>query len=285
MPKKNVLDSKRFDIRYVAKTFKTIPIELLRPGIYQSRRSFKTRALKELAASMESTGVNFNPLIIRPLKYVEGYEIICGERRWRAAQMLNMPVLLCCIGDFTDDQAMYLCGADNIQRDDLNPLEEAQAYALMLQSGMTHKDVGCEIGKSRTHVTNYLRLLSLPLAVRDLLDHEKLSFAQARPICGLTAPGLQIKIARDAVARGWTAKRIESEVSVLQTKRKSIPVRTDATGDVDIRRLKDAVSEQTGYPCAIVKTASGGWQIGLSATSVDEFQGILERLGVKTDCL
>ncbi|MPQ69271.1 ParB/RepB/Spo0J family partition protein [Pseudomonas sp. MWU12-2323] len=283
--KANALDASRFDIRSVAKTYKQVPIELMRPGMFQTRRNFKPRALKELAASLETTGININPLIIRPLKFGEGYEIICGECRWRSAQMCGLSVLLCCIGDFTDDQAMYISGVDNIQREDLNPLEEAHAYELLLHTGMTHEDVSKDIGRSRTHVTNHLRLLQLPLAVRDMLADERLSFAQARPLCGLTAPGIQVGIAREAVAKGWSSKKVGEHVAALQKQVKKPPQRFGAGEDVDIRRLKEVVSEHTGYPCVILRTPSGGWQIGLNASTSEEFQGILERLGVNTDSL
>lgn len=281
----SVLDASRFDIRSVAKTYKQLPIELLRPGMFQSRRNFNPRALKELAASLEATGINITPLVIRPLKFGDGYEIVCGERRWRSAQMSGLSVLLCCIGDFTDDQAMYLSGVDNIQREDLNPLEEAHSYELLLHTGMTHEEVSKDIGRSRAHVTNYLRLLQLPLAVRDMLADERMSYAQARPLCGLTAPGIQVSIAREAVAKHWPSKKVEEHVAALQKQRKKPGQRVAAGEDVDIRRLKEVVSEQTGYPCVIVKTPSGGWQIGLSATSAEEFHGILERLGVNTESL
>jgi ParB family chromosome partitioning protein len=284
-PKINVLDVSRFDIRLVAKTFKQVPIELLRPGIYQTRRNFKPKAQKELAASLEATGINFNPLIVRPVKFGDGYEIICGERRWRSAQMAGLTMLLCCIGDFSDEQALYLSGADNIQREGLNPIEEAQSYELMLHAGMTHLEVADEIGKSRAHVSHYLRLLALPLTVRDMLGDERLSYAQARPLCSLSAPGLQISIAQKAVAKHWSSKKIEGEVAKVQQLRKRPSNRVESVNDVDIMKLRDQVAEQTGYPCAIVKTSSGGWQIGFNANSADEFQGILDRLGVNTDML
>lgn len=282
---RDVLDATRFDIRTVNTEFKQIPIELMKPGMYQTRRNFKPKGMKELAASLETTGYNFNPLIIRPLRFADGYEIICGERRWRAAQLIGLTSLLCCIGDYSDQQAMYLSGADNIQREDINPLEEAQSYDLLLQSGMTQQDVADEIGKSRSHVANHLRLLSLPLSVRDMIGHEQLSFAQARPLCSLSLPGLQINIAREAVAKGWSSKKIEGEVSKAQEMRKRPKRNSESVEDVDIKRLREQVAVQTGYPCAIVKTDKGGWQIGFNAGTTEEFQGILDRLGVNTDML
>lgn len=283
--RRDVLDATRFDIRGVNKEFRQIPLELMRPGLYQSRRNFKPKALKELGASLEATGLNITPLIVRPLKFSQGYEIICGERRWRAAMQIGLPNLLCCVGEYTDQQAVYLSGADNIQREDLNPLEEAQSYELLLQTGMTQQDVAEEIGKSRSHVANHLRLLSLPLAVRDMIGHEQLSFAQARPLCSLSLPALQIDLAKKAVAKKWSSKRIEVEVSAAQEKRKRPNRVAVASEDINIRKLRELVAEQTGYPCAIVKTEKGGWQIGFHAGTAEEFQGILDRFGVNTDML
>lgn len=280
-----VLEADRFDIRSVPQTFKQLPVELLRPGMFQTRRNFKDRGLKELAASIETTGTNITPVIVRPLKFMDGYEIIGGERRWRAAQLVSIPTLLCCIGNFTDDQAMYLSAVDNIQREGINALEEAESYNQMLQTGMTHQDVAADIGKSRTHVTNYTRLLSLPLAVRDMLGDERLSYAQARPLCSISSPGLQTNVAREAVSKGWSSKRIEDEVSKLKGQRKTAKPVDANCGDVNVQRLRELVSEQTGYPCVIVKTPAGSWQLGLHAESADEFQGILDRLGVNTDQL
>ncbi|ELQ8317787.1 ParB/RepB/Spo0J family partition protein [Pseudomonas aeruginosa] len=280
-----VLAATRFDIRSVPQAFKHLPVELLRPGMFQTRRNFKPRALRELAASLETAGSNITPLIVRPLKHAEGYEIIGGERRWRAAQLIGMPTLLCCIGNFSDEQAMYLSAVDNIQREGINPIEEAESYNLLLLSGMSHKEVADDIGKSRTHVTNYTRLLSLPLAVRDMLGDERLSYAQARPLCSLSSPGLQANLAREAVQKKWSSKRIEAEVSKLKAHRRLAIPKPIHGEDVDVKRLRDLVAEQTGYPCVIVKTESGGWQLGLHAGSADEFQGILERLGVNTDQL
>jgi ParB family chromosome partitioning protein len=281
----NVLEAGRFNIRLVDQAFKRVPIELIRPGFYQTRRNFKPRALRELSVSMAATGSNITPLIVRPIKFGVGFEIIAGERRWRAAQMAGMDSLICCVGSFSDDQALYISGADNLQREDLNPIEEAESYDLMIQTGMTHLEVASEIGKSRTHVTNYVRLLSLPLIVRDMLGDERLSYAQARPICGLTAPGLQTKIALEAVSKQWPSKRIMDEVAKVQALRRR-PISRELHGeDVNVRKLRDQIAEQTGYPCALIKTPSGGWQIGFNAASVEELQGILERLGVNTEML
>lgn len=284
--RRDVLSAARFDIRAVNKEFKQIPIEQMKPGMFQTRRNFSSKAQAELKASLAATGTNFTPLIIRPLKYAQGYEIICGERRWRAAQDLRLPTLLCCVGDYSDAQAMYLSGADNIQREDLNPLEEAQAYELMVDAGMTQQEVAEEIGKSRPHVTNYLGLLKLPLIVRDMIAHESLSFAQARPLCGLKSSAQQIDLAKEAVKKKWSSDTIQKEATkrALEKKKQQPRRGSDAVADVNIERLRELVSQQTGYPCVIIKKESS-WQIGFSAGSVDEFQGVLDRLGINTDDL
>lgn len=278
----SIYDSTRHDISGVHKEFRHIRIELLHPGRYQSRRSFSPRKLGELAASLKATGHNFTPLIVRPTLSGDGFEIICGERRWRAAQLVGMPTLLCCVGDFTPEQALYMCGAENIQRDDLNAIEEAVAYDYFISSGLTHIEVAEELGKSRSHISNYLRLLTLPLAVRDMLEQDQLTFAQARPLCALAGAGVQTTLAQEAVSKNWTSKRIEREVSARQTTRKRIAAPSEVD-DCNVERLREIVSLQTGYPCVIKRTSSGSWQLGLSASSTEEFEGILERLGVKTD--
>lgn len=287
---RDILNALRFDIRSVNKEFRQVPIELLKPGRYQTRRSFKPKQIKELSASLQATGMNITPLIIRPLKYSEGYEIICGERRWRAAQEIGFATLLCCIGDYDDQQALYLSGADNIQREDLNPLEEAQSYELMMDTGMTQQEVADEIGKSRSHVANHLRLLALPLAVRDFLGDERLSYAQARPLCSLASPGEQAKIAKEAVDKQWSSKKIEEAVAKAQLKGKRPEPDQRLLGsaeDKHIARLREQVAQQTGYQCVIIKSkeTAGAWQIGFLAGSTDELQSILDRMGVNTEML
>jgi ParB family chromosome partitioning protein len=231
---------------------------------------------------MQATGMNISALIVRPIPGTDLYEIISGERRWRAAQLIEMDSLLCCIGRFNDDQSLYMCAVENMQRDNLNALEEALALDNFVRAGMSHQEISEEIGKSRVHVTNYLRLLSLPLRVRDLLEQEKLSFAHARPICSLTAQGLQITLAQEAVKKKWSAKQVERAVADLQVKRKKVQ-KPLAVADANIKRLTEIVAAQVGYPVVIVKTPAGRWQLGMSASSVEEFEGILERLGVHID--
>lgn len=280
--KLSVYEFSQHDIRYVPQEFRNIPLDLLHPSTMQPRRTFRQTQLKELARSMIATGRNMTALIVRPQPSGEGFEIICGERRWRAAQQTNgvISTLFCCVGDFTAAQALYMCGADNLQRENLNALEEAIAYENFIQSGMTHEEVAKDVGKSRAHISNYLRLLNLPLSVRDLLQQESLTFAHARPLCALDSPRLQIQLAKEAVEKRWSSKQVEDAVYKLKNKTKR-PVKV--SDDCNIEALCQQVSEQTGYPCAIVKTPKGHWQLGLSATTVEEFQGILKRLGVKTD--
>lgn len=281
----NILDAGQFNIREVKKVYKQVPIELMRPSLFQPRKSFNEAKINELGASLLATGMNFNALIVRPLKFGEGYEIICGERRWRAAQKIGMDTLLCCVADFNDSQALYVCGVDNIQREDLNPIEEATAFDLLIHSGMTHQEVADDIGKSRSHVTHYLRLLKLPLPVRDALAYGKLSYAQARHLCALGAASQQVEVAAKAIKHKWSSTQVARRVSDLQAERKERKVVNADSQDVDIRRLRVMIEEQTGYACVVQRGASGSWQLGFSASTADEFQGILDRLGVSTDAL
>jgi ParB family chromosome partitioning protein len=278
------LQAARFSISAVEKLYSKLPVTELEPGRFQSRKSFDQNSLRELADSLKATEINFVPVVVRPLD--EGrYEIICGERRWRAAQMIGLESLLCCIGNFSDQQANYLCAVENIQRENLNPVEQAEAYKRLSDAGLTHQEMAEELGQSRSHITNYLRLLTLPLQVRSALVKGDLSFAQARPLCSLDSPGIQKRIASDAIRLGWSVKKIEQAISAAKLELNAATISRPGKGseDVDIARLRNLVSEQTGYPCVIVRTQSGGWQLGLSATSTEEFSGILERLGVNTE--
>lgn len=276
------LTAARFNIVDVEKTYQKLELSQLQRGKFQSRRIFTKSGLTELADSLKATGINFVPIVVRPVE-ADRYEIICGERRWRAAHEAGLSHLMCCIGEFNDQQANYLSAVENIQRENLNPIEQAEAYRLLADAGLTHKEMADEVGQSRSQITNYLRLLQLPVQIRDALIREELTFAQARPLCSLESSGIQKRIAADAIRLGWSVKKIDQAIAEAKRTQAPAPLKAANSNDVDVNRLRELVSEQTGYPCVIVRTQAGGWQLGLSASSAEEFSGILERLGVKTD--
>lgn len=272
------------NINQVKTTLRRLGLDQLRPGLWQTRKSFGDKALQELAASLRRAGGNTSPLIVCPMHSGDGFYIISGERRWRAAQSVGIHELLCLVGDYTPDQARFISAAENLQRKDLNPIEEASAYVDMQETGLTHEAIAAEVGKSRGHVSNYIRFLSLPFRVRALMVNGKLTPSQARPLCSLTNPEDQLTLADLAAkaAKGeWSVRRISDEVTRLLSKAKPPPKQPKE--DVDVRRLRNLVSETTGYPCVIRKGTDGAWQIGFSATNDDQFTGLLHRLGVKID--
>lgn len=270
------------DIGSVDVALKTLSVDQLRPGPYQHRRNFPKDALYELAHSLRKAGRNAVPLIVRPAFDGPGFVIIAGERRWRAAQIAGLHDLICMVGRYTDKQARFIAAAENLQRESLNPIDEASAYAEMAGTGLSHEEVASEVGKSRAHVSNYLRLLTLAFAVREFVANGKLTASQARPLCALTSANLQVQIARNAVQNKWTVKRISTEVSKLQNKAPA-PKTSIPSNDVDIKRLTELISTTTGYPCVIQKSEEGRWRVGFSMSSSDELEGLLNRLGIIVD--
>lgn len=270
------------EINTVSTILLWVPVDKLSPGTNQHRRSFSKLKLNELARSIKKGGGNAVPLIVSPKPDGSGYSIISGERRWRAAQLADVHDLLCVVGEYSVDQATFIAAAENLQREDLNPIEEAFAYQDMLGTDLSHEKIAEEVGKSRGHISNYLRLLTLSLKVRDSIVNGDLTASQARPLCTLTSENKQCELAALAVKNKWSVKRISQEVAKVLEKLNE-PISARMKEDADIRRLTDKVSETTGYPCVIRKTASGSWQMGFTMCSADEFDGMLARLGIKVD--
>lgn len=268
-------------IASVTLTLRRLGVDQLTPGLWQYRKTFSKKTMAELTASIKASQGNVVPLIVCPRADGEGYWIIAGERRWRAAQAAGVHELLCMIGYYTSEQAQFIAAAENIQREDLNPIEEAGAYQSMEETNLSHAQIAEQVGKSRSHVTNFIRLLSLGFAVRDLIIKGDLSPHLARPLCVLACTNEQLKLAKAAIKGKWAYKRIEAEVALITGKK--APVVALPKEDSDVKRLARIVSEQTGYPTAIVLKPNGSWQIALAATNADEFEGLLNRLGIKVD--
>lgn len=258
-----------------------IPIDLLYPGIWQQRTRFDDESIDELAASMRSGGVNVAAIIARP-RAEGGFSIIAGERRWRAAQRVPMHEVKVEIGDYSHEQARFIASVENLQREDLNPMDEARGYqAFITELGLTHDEIASIIGKSRSRVTSYLGLLTLDIRVRDALETGRLTYGQARQLCPLKSRQTQRTICEKAIRLSWSVKRIAAEVAKVLDKPK--PVARLSDSDVDLRRLERTVSETTGLECVVKRSPQGQWQIGFNAGNSDSFQGLLERLGVLTD--
>ena len=254
---------------------KQLPVEFLQRGVYQPRRDFDQSALEELSNSIRSQGL-IQPIVVRPLQ--EGYEIIAGERRWRAAQLAGMDQVPCLIRKMSDEQAAAVTTIENIQREDLNPIEEAQSYQRLINEfSYQHDEVAAIVGVSRVKVSNTLRLLKLDDRIKDLLIKKKLSHGHGRSLAGLTVAA-QLSLADKCIAEAWSVRRLEKECQRLQNKQQAA-IQTGK--DPDIVHLEQKVSEQFGAEVKLDPDADqkGGW-MKIRYFDPDTLAGLLDKIGV-----
>jgi len=250
-------------------------------GRYQPRREFDQQSLEELAASIRSQGL-MQPVVVRP-RATGGYELIAGERRWRAAQLAGLTRIPAVVKDASDEQASAMALIENIQREDLNPLEEAFALQrLRDEFQLTQQQVADAVGKSRVAVTNLLRLLNLAPAVRDLLQSGAIEMGHARALLTLP-PADQEGLAREVAARQLSVRQTEALVRQRQSRGDSAGAGRQGGGssadkDRDTRRLEMDLAERIGAPVAISHNISGKGQLVISYSSLDELQGILKHI-------
>lgn len=257
------------------KELRRLPVEWLRPGKYQPRRDMAPDALEELASSIRAQGV-IQPIVVRPVG-PEQFEIIAGERRWRASQMAELDQVPCVVRDVPDDAAVAIALIENIQREDLNAMEEAVALKrLMSEFELTHQEVADAVGKSRAAVTNLLRLNSLNDDVKRLLEHGDLEMGHARALLALTGDG-QSDAARLVAGKGLSVRETEKLVKKLLEGK---PAKVEKSVDPDIRRLETTLSERFGAKVAINNGTKGSGKVVISYASLDELDGILAHLGV-----
>ena len=252
----------------------TVSLEEIHPGRHQPRRSFHEESLAELAQSIKAQGL-MQPVLLRP-RPQGGYELVAGERRWRAAGLAGLRSVPALIKEVTDQQASVMALIENIQREDLKPLDEAGALQrLHDEFGLTHQEVADAVGKSRTAVTNALRLLSLEPAVRNLLNDGALEMGHARALVPLPA-GTQAAAARTIVAKGLNARQAEALARrLLQGDGGSRP---SPAKDADTLALERSLTERIGARVSISHNARGKGKVTISYASLDELDGILTRL-------
>ncbi len=257
---------------------RNLPVEWLTRGKYQPRRDMTEEGLDELADSIRSQGV-IQPIVVRPIAS-ERYEIIAGERRWRAAQRAGLKEVPCVIRDIPDEAAIAMALVENIQREDLNVVEEAMALQrLMDEFGLTHQQVAEAVGKSRTTVTNLLRLLNLAPEVRTMLERGDLDMGHARALLALPE-AKQITVARQVVDKGLTVR--ETERLVKKTLQGKSTKKPNAQFDANVVRLSQQLSEQLGTPVQIrMKTKNKG-EVVIRYANLDVLDGLLTRLGIST---
>ncbi|WP_341502575.1 ParB/RepB/Spo0J family partition protein [Gallaecimonas sp. GXIMD4217] len=256
------------------KELRRLPIEFLQPGKYQPRRDMSPDALEELAASIRAQGV-IQPIVVRPIGQ-DKYEIIAGERRWRASQLAELDQVPCVVREVPDEAAVAIALIENIQREDLNAMEEAVALKrLMTEFELTHQEVADAVGKSRTTVTNLLRLNSLQDDVKLLLEHGDIEMGHARALLALEGD-VQVETARAVAHKGLSVRETETLVrKVLEGK----PAKVEKKVDPDVERLQTRLSERLGARVAINQGAKGKGKVVISYSSLDELDGILSHLG------
>jgi len=256
---------------------KSLPLDLISPGPFQPRSIFDAERLKELAESIKHQGV-IQPIVVR-VRGNNKYELIAGERRWRAAQIAGIDRIPAIIREVPDEIAIAMALVENIQREDLNPLEEATALKRLVDEfQMTHQEAGDAVGRSRSAVSNLLRLLELSQEVREMVDARYLEMGHARALLTLE-PSMQAKAAREVVRRGLSVRETEQLVRRL----KNPQVIKTRELDPDVQHLQDRLAEKL---CARVKltfNAKGKGKLIIAYNSADELDGILEQMGLDTD--
>lgn len=250
-----------------------LPIEFLHSGKYQPRKDMFEEALEELASSIRSQGI-IQPIVVRPIAQ-NSFEIIAGERRWRAAQIAKLETVPCIIKDVPDEAAVAIALIENIQREDLNAMEEAVALNRLLNEfELTHQQVADAVGKSRTTVTNLLRLNNLNSDVKILLEHGDIEMGHARCLLALEGEA-QSDAARLAVAKALTVRETEKLVrSILEP----VPAKEIAEKDPDVKQLEQQLAENLGAKVEINYNKKGKGKLVISYTNLDELDGILNRI-------
>lgn len=253
---------------------RSLPIEIIQRGKYQPRKDMKLSALEELASSIRSQGI-LQPVVVRPIG-MGRYEIIAGERRWRAAQMAGLDKVPAIVREVSDEATMAMALIENIQRENLNPLEEAVAIQRLIDDCLlTHQQVAESIGKSRSSVTNLLRLLALNSEVRELIETGKLEAGHGKVLLALEGPS-QTQAARTVVAKGLSVR--ETERLIRQTQFPTNKLLQTKSIDPDIRQLQNQLSEKLGSQVQILHSPRGKGKLVIHYHSLEALDGILEHI-------
>ena len=254
----------------------SLSVDLLDRGKYQPRLDLRTESLEELADSIRAQGV-VQPIVVRPVRGSGGggrYEIIAGERRWRAAQLAGLQELPAVIRDVPDEAAVAMALIENIQRENLNPLEEARALERLIDEfGMTHQQAAKAVGRSRVAVTNLLRLLDLSAEVKRMVERRELEMGHARALLGISEAAAQLGAARKVASRGLSVRETERLVKRVIAGPKHGP--ESRKPDPDVVRLEGELGDRLGARVRVRQTAKGKGKLVISYNSLDELEGIL----------
>ncbi|EOT46672.1 chromosome partitioning protein ParB [Enterococcus sp. AZ150] len=259
-----------------------LPLNELRPNPYQPRKTFDETSLQELAHSIEQSGV-FQPIIVRR-SAIKGYEIIAGERRFRASKLAKKETVPAIVREFDEEAMMQVAVLENLQREDLNPLEEAEAYDMLMKNlKLTQAEVAVRLGKSRPYIANYLRLLTLPKLVKEMVQDERLSMGQARTLLGLKKKDQMLKLANRCIKENLTVRQLEQIVATMNeaTNTKKIPNMIKEK-PYYLRESEDRLMDKFGTSVQIKEKAGKG-KIEIEYLSQSDLTRILDLLEIQFD--
>jgi ParB family chromosome partitioning protein len=262
-----------------------LPLDLLQRGKYQPRVDMRQESLEELAASIKAQGI-IQPIVVRAVDGAapgesQRYEIIAGERRWRAAQIAGLATVPAVIRKVPDEAAIAMALIENIQRENLNPLEEARALErLISEFGITHQQAADAVGRSRAAVSNLLRLLELPDEITAFVERRELEMGHARALLGLTQRRHQIEVGALVAKKGLSVRETEALVRSMLARAAGGTAAKESTSRLDpnVQRLQDELSEKLGAPVQIQHSGSGKGKVVVSYHSLDELDGILAHI-------
>jgi ParB family chromosome partitioning protein len=255
----------------------TVSVGELRPGRYQPRLQLREESLAELAESIREQGV-LQPLIVRATgSDAAGYEIVAGERRWRAARIAGLATVPVIVRELTDQEALAVALIENLQREDLNPIDQAQSMSrLVAEFGMTHEQIAKALGRSRASVSNFLRLLELADDVKTAMVDGKLDMGHARALLSLDSER-QKKVARKIVRLGWSARKVEQTVRLLLEDRAS-GAKPKSPIDIQTRWLERQLARELGETVTIRPGPKGGYVLQLGFADLANLDASLQRL-------
>ncbi len=265
--------------------FRPLPLAQIRPNPLQPRKEFKAEDLADLEASLRVSGL-LQPVTVRPAPQGGGYELIAGERRFRAAQRLGWTEIPAIVRDVDEKTLLSLAMVENLQRADLNPIEEAEGYQqLITDFTLTQQEVADIVGKDRSTVANMLRLLALPASVRRMVREGQLSVGHARALLGIGDETRIADVARSAIAEGWSVREVERQVREASPKgakakgaSKTSGTTTPDLRSAEVRRVEDLIRKRLGTDTKVVQTGTNAGEIRLSFYTADDFERLAELL-------
>lgn len=264
-------------------SLRQVPIEQIVPNPFQPRSIFDPEKIKDLAESIRQKGI-LQPVLLRS-RTGGGFELVAGERRWRAAQEAGLREIPAVLRELDDREMLEAAVIENVQRDDLNPVEEARSYQrLTTEFGLTQDDLARSIGRSRVAITNALRLLKLPSDVIRMLEHQEISAGHGRALLGLEAPAAQLTLAREAVRKSLSVREVEARVRRLQKTRPTGQPKAELTSlAADAAEWQERLSSHLGMKVRLLPRNASSGRVELFYQSLDEFQSLCSKIGLETE--